>query len=316
MTKKLFSHFFQSEPWADFQKALGKQIINRSGDGWQYIAVKEEGYGRIGQFFHRLYVPYGPSYTDNKALKNALADLEKTARENKVDYIRVEPVCLNPDKALAKIQPGYSRLKRPFQPQLTLILDLNRPFEEVLKGIAYNNRQRWNKAVQNGLTFSISNKVEDIGQFLKMMAATSQRTRAAFHPNSYFKVLLSILGPKNAAYVAYAYYDKEPLTGILVCDDMVAKTRYYLYAGSYDKARKYNANAPLLTYLIKDAHQKGLLNFDMFGISPLNEPNHRWAGFSQFKRSFGGYEKAYSGTWEKPVRPLRYKVLSAARKLA
>jgi lipid II:glycine glycyltransferase (peptidoglycan interpeptide bridge formation enzyme) len=54
----------------------------------------------------------------------------------------------------------------------------------------------------------------------------------------------------------------------------------------------------------------------MFGVSPANQPNHRWAGFSKFKRSFGGYEVAYGGTWEKPIKQVRYSALKFARKIS
>ncbi|NKX50449.1 peptidoglycan bridge formation glycyltransferase FemA/FemB family protein, partial [Arthrobacter deserti] len=53
--------------------------------------------------------------------------------------------------------------------------------------------------------------------------------------------------------------------------------------------------------------------FDMWGVSPEDEPDHKWAGFSRFKRSFGGFEVEYPGTWDLPVNRLMYAAYGAAR---
>jgi lipid II:glycine glycyltransferase (peptidoglycan interpeptide bridge formation enzyme) len=308
-------HFFQSDKWAQFQKALGKEVISRSGPGWQYTAVKEYGDGRIGRFFKRLYLPYGPSYMDLDSLRKALVDLDKLAAQQAVDYIRVEPVCTNPADQIADI-PGYQKLAHAFQPTLTLITDLDKPFKEVLSNMSKSNRYRWNKAARYGLTFSLSNQASDLDEFVKMMSATSKRTNAMFRSKSYFKTLVQTLGPLGCAYIAYGYHKGQPVTGSLVVDDLKAKTRYYLFAGSFDEARKSDANPSLLIYLMEDAQKRGLTSFDFFGVSPLSEPNHRWAGLSLFKRSFGGSERSYAGTWEKPLKAWRYWLLTMARKLA
>jgi lipid II:glycine glycyltransferase (peptidoglycan interpeptide bridge formation enzyme) len=89
-----------------------------------------------------------------------------------------------------------------------------------------------------------------------------------------------------------------------------------MYAGSNEKARKVSANASLLAFVIEDAHKKGLKLFDLMGVSPKDEPSHRWAGFSKFKRSFGGYEVPFNGTYEKPIRQFRYKIMTNLRKLS
>ena len=52
----------------------------------------------------------------------------------------------------------------------------------------------------------------------------------------------------------------------------------------------------------------------MFGVAPKDEKNHKWAGFSKFKRSFGGTEITYNGTYEKPLSK-KYKLLQLARKI-
>jgi len=308
-------HLLQSEQWAEFQKAIGKQIILRSGPGWEYLAILETGDGRVGKVFKRLYTPYGPSYTDKQALKNALDDLENQAKKLDVDYIRVEPLALNKSQGLKTIK-GYEKTAHSFQPDLTQIIDLNRPFEDIFKDTTKTNRYLYKKADQNGIKFSQSYKSANLGKFLEMMNATSVRTKATFKPDSYYKTLLDVMGPKKAAGIAYASVDKDILVGAIFVDDLEAKIRYYLYAGSFDKARKYSANSPLLMYIIEGAKKLDFKYFDLFGVSPIDDTEHRWAGLSKFKRSFGGVEVQFNGTYEKPIKIARYRAMSLARKLA
>ena len=308
-------HFLQSDEWAKFQKVLGNTVIQRSGTGWQYSAILERGDGSVGRHFSRLYRPYGPSYADESSLEAALKDLEQTATKYSVDYVRVEPVCTNPVDQISIIS-GYSKLSHSFQPSLSLLIDLDIPFDDVLASLSKTNRYLWNRREKNNLQFNISYETEDLESFLLMMNETSERTRASFKKTQYYELLLESLGPAKNIGVAYAYFEKEVLVGVLFADDFEAKTRYYLYAGSFDKARQHSANSPLVTYLLFTAQKSGLHHFDFFGVAPADATDHRWAGFSKFKRSFGGREVAYAGTWEKPIKSGRYKLMTLARKFA
>lgn len=312
MTKTPVPHFFQSEAWALFQEVLGKQVIQRSGKGWSYSAVVEQGDGRVGRIFTRLYCPYGPYAKDEQSLASALQDLESQAKKCGADYVRVEPTL--GDAALPTL--SYKKMKHAFQPELTLIIDLDRPFEEVQKDMSKTNRYLYKHAARDGMTFSVSYEQKDIEDFWAMMVEMRDRTKTIIRPKKYFTALLETLGPKKQAAVAYGYHDSEVVVAIIFVDDPISKTRFYMYAGSNDKARKVSANSSLLSFVIDDAHQKGYKHFDMYGVSPADQPNHKWAGFSKFKRSFGGEELAYCGTWEKPIKKVRYHAMSAARKLA
>lgn len=305
-------HFLQSHEWALFQQKLGKKVFEKQGKGWRYIAIVEKGDGKVGRYFNRLYTPYGPSYDSAQALDEALADLEKLAKENNIDYVRVEPLATN---GLAPKQfAGYSKMPKSYQPGLTWMLDLAPGFEAVKSGIHRSSRYRWNRVERDGITFAISYEAKDLNDFIEMMGATSDRTKAQFRDGEYYRKMLKELGPSRVAGIAYAKHENESLVGVLFLDDLEAQTRYYMYTGAFDKARKFGANAPLVVFLIRDAIEKGLTCFDFFGIAPAEDPSHKWAGFSVFKRSFGGVDIEFSGTWEKAMKPVKYKAMVIARK--
>ncbi|HSN36874.1 MAG TPA: peptidoglycan bridge formation glycyltransferase FemA/FemB family protein, partial [Arthrobacter sp.] len=93
-----------------------------------------------------------------------------------------------------------------------------------------------------------------------------------------------------------------------------ADTRTYAHAALDDAHRKLSAGIPLLVTLMADARDKGLKHVDLWGVAPADQPDHKWAGFTAFKKSFGGREVAYPGTWDLPVRTVHYNAYQLARK--
>lgn len=317
MNRKIKRHFLQSHDWAIFQEKLGNAVYERSGPGWQYLAVLEKSYGRVGRFFSRLYLPYGPTFDSEEAFVRAIDDLNKLALDVHVDYIRIEPQAADVAVDLNYADYGFKKINQASQPDLTLLIDLSRSWDEVLADISKTNRYDYNKANRRGLEYQITYLNSEIEPFVLMMKETGERAKAIFHSKEYFMKLMETLGPNKHGGIAYALYDNQPIVGIFFFDDLETKTRYYAHAGSLNKARelKINANAALVVHLIKDAKEKGLEVFDFFGIAPVDAPDsHRWAGFSRFKRSFGGQDYKYSGTWEKPVKSLKYALLGLLRR--
>lgn len=314
MKYKYPPNLLQSEQWANFNKALKKDVFEQSGNNWKFIAIKESGHGKAGKIFKRLYAPYGPYAKNDTAFIDSLHNLENLAKKNKADYIRIDPTTPLSDANLLT-NLGYKKTKRSSQPEQTLVIDLTDNFDDVLKNMSKTNQYLWRKSADNGLSFKDFYSPEQLGPFIDMVNITAQRNNAIFHNANYYKTLLSTLGTQKQACIIYAYLNNKPVAGAIFVDDINTKTRYYMYAGAYDEARKVSAASPLLIYAMQHAKQNGLTAFDMFGVSPIDEPNHKWAGFSKFKRSFGGLEVNYNGTYEKPLSK-KYQILKTARKIA
>jgi lipid II:glycine glycyltransferase (peptidoglycan interpeptide bridge formation enzyme) len=53
--------------------------------------------------------------------------------------------------------------------------------------------------------------------------------------------------------------------------------------------------------------------FDFWGIAaPTDDPDHERAGYTGFKRSFGGQVKEYAGTWDLPIHAVKYSLYRAS----
>lgn len=87
------------------------------------------------------------------------------------------------------------------------------------------------------------------------------------------------------------------LSGALVLiHDGVA---YYYYSGSLLEGKKQNLPYLVIWECIKEAKRRRCKVWDFEGIYDDRWPNRGWLGFSHFKRSFGGYEVAFPGSFTK-----------------
>lgn len=313
-------HFLQTEDWKLFQQALGKIVVTRQGDGWSYQAIIGPNPGRIAKYLKCVFLPYGPTFSDHSSLKNALEDVEQLSRDTKADQIVVEPYLTGQDVDISDIMVGlgYSKLKKSRQPELTLITDLSGPWDEVLLGMSKTNRYQWRYIERDQISFQKTHDDQDVDDFAEMMHQTSVRTGANFPAKSYYQTMAKTLGKKGRAGIVYGLYKGKRLVGTLYVDDVIAKRRYYFYAGSYDEMRgiKVALNAALVMYLQKDAQDSGMNSLDYFGVAPLSAPtSHHWYGLSKFKRSLGGEDFATLGSWEKPLNKFKFSLVKKLQQL-
>jgi lipid II:glycine glycyltransferase (peptidoglycan interpeptide bridge formation enzyme) len=291
-------HFLQTDHWAAFQKSIKRKVIDEKGDGWRFLAIVESG--RLGT---RLYCPYGPTATTRSSLAQAMEALEDIARENQALFIRVEPVA--PIKPMHMRRLGAIKSPVEIQPELTWRVGLTPSEDEIITNMKPTNRNLHRTASKKGLTFRKSNKPSDMKHLLKFIHQTAKRAGITPHPDWYFKKQAQVLMPRGAAHLFLAEYEKQPIAAAFVYDSNT--TRYYAHAGSDFANRKLHAGTPLVSHMMIDAKRSGLKYFDMYGIAPENQQDHPWAGFTKFKKSFGGESYEYVGTWDVPINGLIYR---------
>ena len=106
--------------------------------------------------------------------------------------------------------------------------------------------------------------------------------------------------------------ESTPIAAAFVYDS--DDTRTYAHAAASFEHRNLSAGVVVVTNFILDAKRKGLKYVDLFGIAPEDQPDHEWAGFTKFKKSFGGESVEYPGTWDVPVTSLGYRAYTLAYK--
>ncbi len=299
----------QTAVWAQFQRSLGKTVHEAEGPGWSFLAVEEKT--PLGTY---LYAPYGPCAEEEPELGQAIAALAGLARSMKAHYVRVEPVAagLGADAAATLTAHGLRRAPADVQPHLSWKVDLHQEKDALFKGMRSTSRNLFRNIHKKGVTFEVSTDPADLPILLGFLHKVSSRADFTAQSDNYLRHAAQVLMPAGAAKLFIAKLEGEPIAAALSYD--TADTRVYAHAAADDAHRKLNAGIPLLVTMMLDAKASGISEFDMWGVSPDDQPEHPWAGFSRFKRSFGGAEVEYPGTWDLPINRTMYTAYAASRK--
>ncbi|WP_026534930.1 lipid II:glycine glycyltransferase FemX [Arthrobacter sp. H14] len=304
--------FLQSASWAQFQKDLGRQVFQTEGPDFSYLAILERN--AVGPY---LYCPYGPVGTDREALNSALESLQELAADQGARFIRVEPVSATNGATVESVSASLWRAgclpaPRDIQPSRTWLVDLRPLEDELLAAMKSTNRNLHRNIRKKGVSFSTSNDPADIEILLRFLHQTAERSKFKPQEDTYLRTAAQALMPSGDATLYVANLNDAPIGAALAFDS--ADTRTYAHAALDSTHRKLSAGIPMVVRMILDAKAKGLTTFDMWGIAPENDPDHPWAGFSYFKKSFGGAAVEYPGTWDLPVNKPVYSAYTLARK--
>lgn len=296
--------FFQSAAWEQFQRDLGAQLIHGEGDGWHYFArMQRDSFGEYA------YAPGGPVARDAAALRAALDHLKTQAKSHGAYRAIVEPP---PPITAADMDRLAERRVRGFRHARTQVVDLDRPWDEAFSELSTSRRKQFRGAEKRGMEFAESTERSDFDTFLDLYRAQGDAGQFEVRDAAYFDVFYTSLILTGAARMFVAkQHGKTEVIGIVI-DDAAVSTRYYLYVGRDLGNNSLQISSPFITWMMRDAHERGLKKFDLFGISESDDIEDETTGYTVFKRTFGGETVTFAGTWELAVAPLKYRAWRAA----
>lgn len=259
--------------------------------------------------FSYLYAPRGPFGAFSAA---SLRDLSARAREHadkKTLFLRIEPFEGENPALLAVLKgAGFSRVPS-VQPRATRVLDLAPTEEELLKGMEHDTRYAIRVAGKRGVQVKATSAAEDLRAFeafWELFRATNERHGLKAFARAYYEGVAKLANAK----IFLASREGVSIASAIIL--FYKGTATYLYAASRPAFGKFNAPSLVLWEAIRAAKRAECDVFDFWGIS--NE-NKRWAGVTAFKKSFGGREVSYVGTWDLPFKSLPYRAYMALRKI-
>ena len=306
-------HFLQSEDWEKFQRDLGEETVRLGGEKFEAMAIVKKT--RLGAY---LYLPYGPALSEEApltGLDEAIGALRRLGREKRAMFIRVEPsMCLSYEKMR---QRGFVKT-RDLSPKETLVYSLAPTEEEILRDLAKKTKrgQRYYREIaERGLEIEVSKKPEEVKILTKLQGELASKKKIGVFNEEYFKRQLA---EEFASLYIVRYTNAEtgekrkPVAAVMVFD--WGKTRYYMQATNDKAYNRLSAPTVAVVWAILDAKEKGLEEFDFWGIAPEGAPaSHPWAGFTAFKKTFGGEERKYTGTWDLVLDAPRYRLYKGLR---
>ncbi len=326
---KVFGHFLQSEDWEKYEQAEGHETRRVSGEGFRaMVAVHETAMGRY------LFCPYGPELWkveghDLKwSLEQALNSLSQLAKEEKAFFVRVEPTAGFSEAEMTGM--GLVR-SHDLDPAHTWVMDLTSGQESLLGGMEKRKVRYWRNYQKRGFSMRQSKDPEEIGLLTSLLQALGDRDN--FNPQDEahlkrqleagFATLYILEAPADFGEAAGedgsvaggsgvgAGAEKKVIAAALIYD--YDGVRYYAHAAADEKFMKYAPGSIVLIQMILDACLAGMRVFDFWGMTTSEDPKHPWYGFTQYKKSFGGRQVDYAGTWDLPVDKTKYRLYQGVR---
>mgnify|MGYP000374325073 CR=1 FL=1 len=300
--------FLQSFEWGEFQESLSKKVwrflIKDKGEIYCIAQIIKETFPLSKSIF---YLPFGPCFKEDlflkgkkKCLSLILRELSKLSKKENAIFLKIESWGFLP-----KIENSFSSLKR-IQPQKTLILNLKKNLDEILKEMHQKTRYNIRLAQKKGvsvekISFGDQRFEKEFENFWKLLQKTAKRNKFKPYRKSYLKKLLKFLPSK--LFVA-KWQGKTIASNIVV---FFGKRVTYLHGASDYKFRHLMAPHLLQWEQIKEAKEKGFLEYDFWGID-----EKKWPGLTRFKKGFGGEEREYEKGIDIPFQKnwyLLYRVL-------
>jgi len=308
----MFTHFLQTKEWQAYEEIESKTTFYKKTDDFSYLAVKNPT--KLGAY---LNVPYGPSLkSDDKdvkvakaSLKNAIESLKELAKTEDCFFVRLEPTVPFSESELKK----HSLVKsHDIDPAHTWLLQLNdKAEEEILKGMESRKVRYWRNREKKGISLRQTQDPEEITILTKFLKTLGEKDN--FNPQTESHLKNQLKTGFATLYVAELEEEgkKTPIAAALIYDSK--DTRFYMHAATDFEHRNLMAGTIILIQMILDAKNKGLKYYDFWGITTSEDKNHPWYGFTQYKKSFGGFQRDYSGTYDLPLNKTKYSLYKKLR---
>jgi len=296
------ANFLQSPKYGKMNEILGNKIIEEDfdGKGHALMIVRDAKRGRY------LEIPCGPllEWGDKKVVQAVFGEIKKIAKREKCVFVRVRPQLINNAKnsqILAVL--GLKKAPMHLAAEHTVIINLTKSEEELLASMRRQTRYDVRRARKLGIKVEKSNSREIFEEFYKVQADTAKRQN--FIPPN-LKTLLAereAFGKEIEIYIAKTDNNQPIAYGMIIRD---GKEGDYYEAASTPLNHKLPGAHALLWQVMQDLKADGYDRFNLWGIAPTGQPNHRYAGVTTFKTGFGGEIIEYVPAHDLVISRLKY----------
>lgn len=298
------TNFLQSKQWYEVNKSIGHKpiFLMFSEKSYCLAIIKDAKRGRF------LEIPCGPilDYNNRNELELAMAEIYRYAKQNNCVFIRFRPNLEETPENRALIESIPSLSASYFlHAENTVFVDLTQSEEDLLKNMRRQTRYEVRRSEKLKFKVKKSNTSEILREFHQIQAETAKRQ--GFIPprrkdlNAYAKAFGSDLQ------IYRATLDNKPVAyGLVITDTLEGD---YFEAASTELNYKFPGAYALQWYVMRDLKKQGKLRYNLWGIAPAGQKNHKFAGVTTFKTGFGGEKFDYLHAHDLPVKKLHYGLI-------
>jgi lipid II:glycine glycyltransferase (peptidoglycan interpeptide bridge formation enzyme) len=272
----LITDLRQSPSYANFMRKIG----------WEVVATSQvKAFVRKTPLGSLVRIP-------RPNLPLPLEEIEQLAKKRKAMLVKIEPNLLlenfNPEKQIET----FRKDSQPVLPTRTIWIDLTTNIDKLWDGLDKGSRNLVRRAEKEGVVISES---KDLEGFYKLWEGNA-RKKHFFTP--FEKELQALWESFSERHLLLAKYKGKVVAAVLLFG--YKEAIYYSFAASNDSGRKVYAPYFLMWEVIKRSKGWGYARLDLEGIADPDVGRTKgWAGFSHFKKGFGGREVRYVGSFSK-----------------
>ncbi len=302
-------HLLQTWAWGALKGAFGwlplRVAVEQDG---ALIAGAQVLYRRFGPVALG-YVPKGPvlPVPDDEAVALLWRALRECSRHLRAVALKVEPEWRDDDAARhawLRAQ-GFVPSQHTIQPRRTIIVDLEPKEEEILARMKSKWRYNVRLSERRGVAVRQVGS-EGLPTFYELMRITGERDGFGIHSYTYYAKVLELFEASGRATLLLAYYEDEPLAGLIPC--AFNGQAWYMYGASSNERRDLMPNHQLQWRAMQWARAQGCRQYDLWGIADV-DPEAATAdlgGVQRFKEGFGGEIVRYVGAYDQVYVPPLY----------
>lgn len=293
--------FLHSWEWGAVQREQGEEV--------EYLGFYE-GEKQIGAALligihakrgRHWLCPHGPLFAAREDFAAGLAVLKTYVRAQRLAAValRVAPLLLNTPRTRATLQQaGFRPAPMHVHAELTWVLDITSPAEELLRGVRKTTRHVIKKAEAAGVVTQVLTDPTALERFWPLYEQTRQRQGFVPFSQEMLQAQLEIFGVAKQAFTIIASHQGVDVAAAILFH--FGDTVYYYHGASRSNIA---VPAPHLVQwqAILAAKNRGATTYNFWGIAPDNKPRHPFAGLTVFKKGFGGKSIDYVAAHDLPL---------------
>ncbi len=297
--------FLQSWNWGETNRLCGFNI--------KRIGFYQSGsLVGIAQLIHQpakrgphYLVPGGPVIDyDNKKLVNFVVDtLKKIAKEEGAWFVRIRPDVIDSDNLRNRLKSaGLIYAPMHLHGEHTLILDITKNDDEILKNMRKTTRYLIKKSLSEGFKIRLSKNPQDAEILERLQKVTVKRHRFVGFTKKLFEAQIETFGKDDQSELFICEKKGDQVVAAIII--YYGEKAFYHHSGSSEESRGTNTSYFTQWQIIKRAKDLGKKYYDFWGIAPSDNPKHRFAGVTTFKKGFGGERIDWVHAHDLPISPL------------
>ncbi len=282
VTKFPEANLLQSPEYGKMNEMLGSAVITEDfgKTGRALMIVRDAKRGRY------MEIPCGPliDWKDKKLVRDVVARIAEIAKTEKCGFVRVRPQLLATKENLKLLEDlGFKKSPMHLAAEHTVMIDLTKSEEELLAGMRRQTRYEVRRADKLGIKVISDNSKEIFDEFHTEQVKTAHRQNFVPPNAKTLEAEREAFGDNAKIYVAETPEGEKIAYGLVIGS---GKEADYYEAASTLLNRKLPGAYALLWQAIRDAKKAGYERFNLWGIAPAGQPNHRYAGVTTFKTGF------------------------------